>query len=748
MAFEQIGKYKIVGKIGHGAMGDVFKAHDPVLNRHVAIKTIAGSLGSDEQFRKRFHREAQSAAALTHRNIVTVFEFAEEQGMVYMVMELLEGTDLKDMIVRKSIKRLEDKLSIVEQMCDGLAFAHGRGVVHRDLKPANIHVLANGTVKIMDFGLARLGVSEITRTGTVMGTPNYMSPEQVRGEKVDARSDIFSIGAVMYEVLAGHKPFEAETMHSVLFQVLDQEPAPLRQWIPDIPLPVSQVVEKALTKEPQNRYQSAGEMRTALRNARRVMAVGKAASAALQTPSDGIPPEAETTLTRTPGAPATFVMTDRREWAVGATALDLAPATERETPRTTRPDPTVLEAPEVIPVLEEGPGRAPWLVGGAVVALVAVGAGGFLWWRSRTPVAQTAPAAEIAREQEGILREQLVAGQVELAQAELDNKNYAGAIAQAEKVLGLDPVNASAQEIRGRAEATLAQLEVAAREARSAFGRGDTDGAARALRQVMTIDPGHPAANELKSALNKHFKTQAEEARAGARSAKVDAERTRARTSEVFTAAERNVLAADTLFGGGQFAEATQKVLEAGDGFARARRAAEQAELAAQRAAASPSASPVRPPSASPSVTLIAPPSLPPSLAPSLVPAPPSPLVVATPLTPTPGPASPPAGGSEPAIRRALSEYVRAVETKDLLLFKSVFPGLSSDQEKSLRESFKAVKSQQVSLSIESIEVKGTSASVRVSRQDTINGQQRQARQQTFRLSQRGSGWTIDSLGQ
>jgi len=293
MPFEQIGKYKIVGKIGQGAMGEVYKAHDAVLNRFVAIKTIAGSLGSDDQFRQRFHREAQSAAQLNHKNIVTVFEFAEERGMVYMVMELLEGTDLKELIVRKAIKRLEDKLSIVEQMCDGLAYAHDRGVVHRDLKPANIHVLANGTVKIMDFGLARLGVSEITRTGTVMGTPNYMSPEQVRGEKVDSRSDIFSIGAVMYEVLAGHKAFEAETMHSVLFHVLDQEPAPLRKWIPDMPLPVAQVVEKALTKDPQHRFQGAGEMRAALRNARRVMAAGKAATAALRTPAEGTRLEAE-----------------------------------------------------------------------------------------------------------------------------------------------------------------------------------------------------------------------------------------------------------------------------------------------------------------------------------------------------------------------------------------------------------------------------------------------------------------------
>ena len=376
MPFEQIGKYRIVGKIGQGAMGEVYKAHDAVLNRFVAIKTIAGSLGSDDQFRQRFRREAQSAAQLNHRNIVTVFEFAEEQGMVYMVMELLEGTDLKELIVRKAIKRLEDKLSIVEQMCDGLAYAHDRGVVHRDLKPANIHVLANGTVKIMDFGLARLGVSEITRTGTVMGTPNYMSPEQVRGEKVDSRSDIFSIGAVMYEVLAGHKAFEAETMHSVLFHVLDQEPAPLVHWIPDMPLPVAQVVEKALTKDPQHRFQGAGEMRAALRNARRVMAAGKAATAALRTPAEGTELEADTTLTHAPGAPggaATFVSSDRRDWAVtGATALDIAPTTFSETPRTSRPDPTVLEAPEPV---HAGPGRAPWVIGGAVALLVA-GAGG------------------------------------------------------------------------------------------------------------------------------------------------------------------------------------------------------------------------------------------------------------------------------------------------------------------------------------------------------------------------------------
>src|SRR5215475_4173574 len=274
MQRSQLGKYRIVDKIGQGAMGEVYKAHDPVLNRFVAIKTITTSLGGDEQFRKRFQREAQSVAQLNHRNVVTVYDFdnVKEQALVYLVMELLEGTDLKDVIARRALPRLEDKLGVLDQICEGLAYAHTKGVVHRDLKPANIHLLPSGTVKIMDFGLARLGASEMTKTGTVMGTPNYMSPEQVRGEKVDQRSDVFSVGAITYEFLAGHKPFESETMHTILFQVLDHDPEPIRKWVPELPLPVVQLLEKALVKDPEWRFQSAGEMREALRSARRAMA--------------------------------------------------------------------------------------------------------------------------------------------------------------------------------------------------------------------------------------------------------------------------------------------------------------------------------------------------------------------------------------------------------------------------------------------------------------------------------------------
>src|SRR5437870_8718215 len=222
-----IGKYKILNRIGQGAMGEVFKAHDPFLNRMVAVKTISSSLGTESELRRRFLREAQSAARLNHPNIITVYDFGEEQGRIFMAMELLEGSDLKDLIGSHALPDLERKLDVMEQVCEGLAFAHSMEVVHRDLKPGNVHVQPSGQVKILDFGLARLGASEMTRTGMVMGTPHYMSPEQVRGEKADARSDVFALGCVMYELLTHKKPFDADTMHSVLFKVMQEEPPPL-----------------------------------------------------------------------------------------------------------------------------------------------------------------------------------------------------------------------------------------------------------------------------------------------------------------------------------------------------------------------------------------------------------------------------------------------------------------------------------------------------------------------------------------
>ena len=267
MNLDRIGKYRIVGKIGKGAMGEVYKAQDPLLNRFVAIKTIAPAFAAEPDFRRRFQREAQSAAQLNHPNIVTVFDFGEEDGLIYMAMELLEGRDLRDLI-RARDAHLGDKLAIMEQLCDGLGFAHAKGVVHRDLKPGNIHVQPNGQVKILDFGLARLGDSDITRTGTVMGTPNYMSPEQIKGQKVDARSDVFSLGAVFYELLCHHRPFEAGSDHDVRFQIVEQSPEPIRRWAPEVPPALVAVVERALAKDLARRFADASEMGRALATAR------------------------------------------------------------------------------------------------------------------------------------------------------------------------------------------------------------------------------------------------------------------------------------------------------------------------------------------------------------------------------------------------------------------------------------------------------------------------------------------------
>jgi hypothetical protein len=266
------------------------------------------------------------------------------------------------------------------------------------------------------------------------------------------------------------------------------------------------------------------------------------------------------------------------------------------------------------------------------------------------------------------------------------------------------------------------------------------EAASRALRQVMTIAPGHPVADELKTALNRHFRGQAEEARVVAQRARQGAEGSRARAQEDFAVASRSFAAAEGSFRAGQFADSTQAFLEARDAFSRARRAAEveASEAAAKAASATPSPTRV----AAPTPVAVTPAVVPTPLAATAAPTP----IVATPAPPTPAVSLP--SNPEPAIRRVIADYARAVEAKDIGLFRAVWPGLSAQQERNLRESFKAVKSQRVSISIESIDVQGGSASVQVARVDTVNGQAQPGRRQTFRLSERSGSWTIDAIGQ
>jgi tetratricopeptide (TPR) repeat protein len=725
----RIGKYEIVSRIGQGAMGEVYKAHDPLLNRFVAVKTMTGVLTADDELVERFRREAQSAARLNHVNIVTVYDFGEEQGRFYMAMELLEGVDLKEVIGARRLNDVWDKLDVMEQVADGLAFAHGQGVVHRDLKPANIRVLPSGRVKIMDFGLARMNTtSEMTRSGMVMGTPNYMSPEQVRGERADARSDVFALGAVFYELLAGRKAFQADSMHTILFKVLEEQPEPVERLVPDLPPRFVRLIERALDKDPRQRFQHAGEMRESLRLVREALAAGDADAAAARTD--------DTSATMTESTAPTMIDLGAAPGPAvsGATALDVThlPARSRPVPR---PAPTLSGRSPTHPPRAGAPSRASVLGTAAVVAMLAVGA--TLWWWSRRPATDPTPAADITSAQVGALTAQLVGNQIELARADLQNKDYRGAIAQAERALRLDADSSEARQVITDAEAQLAALEEHAAAARAAYQRGDTAAATRALGQVLAIDPRHPAATELTAALNQHFRRQAEDARRAVDQARTSAMGAGASGQEAFSFAERMRAEADALFGKQEFAVATQRLLQARDGFERARRtveAAARAQAAAQAAAAQAASS------AATSLVArgVSPVTLPPvTLAPAVT-APPAAAV-------DPAPA---AAAHDPAIRRVIADYARAIESKDLALFRAVKPNLSGDEEKRLQDAFKAIKSQQVGITVDSIQVEGNQATVRVSRQDTINGKAMRAVHQTFRLVQGGPGWTIQTIGQ
>ena len=224
---KRIGKYAITGRIGRGGMGMVYRAYDEVLEREVAVKTLTLEGSLDDESRHRFAIEAKAAARLQHPNIITVYELGEDRGLPFIAMELLPGTDLDALMRSGEHLMLQEKLDLVIQVCRGLAYAHDHKIIHRDIKPSNVRVLEDGTVKIMDFGIAKLGATSLTKTGMMVGTVHYMSPEQVRGQTLDGRSDLFSVGVILYELLAGRRPFAGERLTEVLYKIVHDEPPEL-----------------------------------------------------------------------------------------------------------------------------------------------------------------------------------------------------------------------------------------------------------------------------------------------------------------------------------------------------------------------------------------------------------------------------------------------------------------------------------------------------------------------------------------
>lgn len=263
-----IGKYRIIELVGEGAMGVVYRAQDSVLDRAVAIKVMNDSIARQDDLRKRFLHEAQAAGSLQHPNVVCIYDLGEADGHLFIAMEFVHGVDLERLIEMGEPLSLQARLDIIIDVLTGLAFAHKRGIVHRDIKPANIRVAEDGRAKIMDFGVAHLASSSMTSTGSILGTPTYMAPEQITEGKTSPATDIFAVGGVLYQILTHKKPFDAPTLQNLFFKIITEKPQPVSELMPGLPPALDRIVLKAMAKEPSDRYASALDMANDLTNVR------------------------------------------------------------------------------------------------------------------------------------------------------------------------------------------------------------------------------------------------------------------------------------------------------------------------------------------------------------------------------------------------------------------------------------------------------------------------------------------------
>ncbi len=343
------GRYEILGELGRGAMGVVYRAVDPVIGRNVAVKTIRlteeGTGLSRPELLSRFQTEARAAGLLTHPNIVVVYDAGEEDGLYYITMELVVGQSMQAIFDSGEAFPVPRILRILEQTCSALQFAHERNIVHRDIKPANLMLTADDTVKVTDFGTAKiLQFGTVQQTTHVMGTPSYMSPEQVKGRPVDGRTDIFSLGVVLYEMLTGEKPFPGQSITTVIYKIVNEEPVPPRLLNPSVHPGLNEIVMRALAKEPEVRYQSCREMLEDLRNYRALGGHDRNPDATLVSPRG----QGAAQPFSTPTGPLRTQFTEEPMMAATARSLQQRVATPSQTPtvRRTGSLPPLLEEPK------------------------------------------------------------------------------------------------------------------------------------------------------------------------------------------------------------------------------------------------------------------------------------------------------------------------------------------------------------------------------------------------------------------
>jgi serine/threonine protein kinase len=549
----RIGKYEIVRAIGKGAMGMVYLAHDTILERDVALKVMVSQIADDPELIQRFSREAKAVAKMTHPNVVTVFDLGTHiDGSPYIAMELLKGQDLQKAMRAPPPMTLDRKVLIIVQVLAGLAHAHQAGIVHRDIKPANIFINQDGTVKIMDFGVARLTTASMTGTGNIVGTADYMSPEQVKGAKVDGRSDLFSVGCMLYELLAGRRPFHSDNLMAIFYKITHEEVN--YGLLPQGPEydALSPILQRALAKGLADRYQTAYDFAVALREYLKVWSTGGGGDHALEQLVDLEPPPSSPPQPLTDAPGATLVPAD--EGDIPSATMDLgrtgrethAPAAARSGTATVRGagptvaaggartssgtrTPTVLSstvqrgpATRMEPTVvrrEPAPSGSPVLyaVLGAM-ALALVGAAGYIYLNRQeaktteatVPVPTTlatlptvppsstlavAPPTPTLAPIPTLPKGPTRSDAMKAAQAALARNDYDQAIAQAQKALAADPADAQARALVENAlKGQQAESRFAAAE--SALRQGQLDRAmseAEAGRAAAAWDPRGPS---------------------------------------------------------------------------------------------------------------------------------------------------------------------------------------------------------------------------------------------------------------
>ncbi len=534
----RIGKYEIVRLLGRGAMGQVYVAHDTVLDRDVALKVMAAQIADDPELKQRFEREARAVARMTHPNVVTVFDlFSTADGSSYIAMELLKGQDLQRTLRQGPPLPLERKVLIIVQVLAGLAHAHHAGIVHRDIKPANIFIQEDGSVKIMDFGVARLTTASITGTGNIVGTADYMSPEQVQGAKVDGRSDLFSVGCMLFELLAGSRPFHAESLMAVFYKITHEE-ADLR-LIPQGPGydSLTPLVRKALARNVSERYQTARELAADLRDWLKTHAAEAGATSALALAGD--------LDAGTSAAPATAVQGPGGTRAPGETVLEPTPSRPHAAGRRRASAPKPAPAPRARVL--------PWAFAALALAALALGAA-LLWKTQRAPqpasdgrpqptlalaptatpppvspattAATPAPPPVTAAPQPTFARaDGRSAAAVRSARTAFESGNYDAAVPAAQQALREETGSEAARQVLGQALAgKRALLRVRAGE--TALARGDLVAAEGEAEAALAAAPWERSAVDLRArvdAAKQQTRREAEAKAQQARTAQVNA---------------------------------------------------------------------------------------------------------------------------------------------------------------------------------------------------------------------------------